>query len=91
VSTAAGIWKKRVEGWRASGESCKAYAARIGVNPNTDEVGVAARGRADAVGWFDVAVDDPSGVGGLKGGGDLVSHLQGALPRDRALALEEVR
>ena len=35
MSTAAGIWKKRVEGWRASGESCKAYAARIGVNPNT--------------------------------------------------------
>jgi transposase-like protein len=34
-STAAAIWKKRVEGWRASGESCKAYAARIGVNSNT--------------------------------------------------------
>lgn len=35
MSTAAATWKKRVEGWKASGESCKAYAARIGVNPNT--------------------------------------------------------
>ena len=29
------IWKKRVEGLEASGQSCRKYARQIGVNPNT--------------------------------------------------------
>jgi transposase-like protein len=29
------IWKKRVEGLEASGQSCRKYAKQIGVNPNT--------------------------------------------------------
>lgn len=33
--SAAAIWQGRVDGWARSGLSCKAYAAKIGVNPNT--------------------------------------------------------
>lgn len=32
---AAASWQGRVDGWVASGVSCKEYAARIGVNPHT--------------------------------------------------------
>jgi hypothetical protein len=28
-------WRKRVDGWIASGQTCKEYAARIRVNPHT--------------------------------------------------------
>ncbi|MCY1071347.1 hypothetical protein OV090_41780 [Nannocystis sp. RBIL2] len=28
-------WRRRVDGWSASGETCKEYAARIRVNPHT--------------------------------------------------------
>jgi transposase-like protein len=35
AAKSAAIWKKRVERWVASGQSCKEYAAHIGVNPNT--------------------------------------------------------
>ncbi len=31
----ASVWKKRVEGLEASGQSCRDYARRIGVNANT--------------------------------------------------------
>lgn len=33
--SAAAIWRGHVDGWARSGMSCKAYAAKIGVNPNT--------------------------------------------------------
>lgn len=33
--SAAAIWQSRVDGWARSALSCKAYAAKIGVNPNT--------------------------------------------------------
>lgn len=33
--SAAAIWQGHVDGWARSGLSCKAYAAKIGVNPNT--------------------------------------------------------
>ncbi|MFY0539675.1 IS66 family insertion sequence element accessory protein TnpA [Nannocystis pusilla] len=36
MSTATeATWRKRVEGWIASGQTCKEYAARIRVNPHT--------------------------------------------------------
>lgn len=33
--SAAAIWQGRVDGWARSGMSCKEYASKIGVNPNT--------------------------------------------------------
>jgi flagellar motor protein MotB len=36
MSTATvATWRKRVDGWIASGQTCKEYAARIRVNPHT--------------------------------------------------------
>ncbi len=35
MTAAASLWAQRVAKLEASGESCKKYARRIGVNPNT--------------------------------------------------------
>ncbi|MFZ6186098.1 IS66 family insertion sequence element accessory protein TnpA [Nannocystis pusilla] len=34
-TTTEATWRKRVDGWIASGQTCKEYAARIRVNPHT--------------------------------------------------------
>src|SRR5690606_15283959 len=56
-----------------------------------DEVGVAVAGDAEAVLRLDVAVDDAALVGRREGAGDLGGDVEGARPRQRALAGEGAR
>ena len=83
---AAAIWQSRVDGWVASGVSCKEYAARLGVNHHTlagwrhklRRRGPAPRPSAPASGFVDVttelaaALTNESAVIELEVGGALV-------------------
>ena len=83
---AAAIWQGRVDGWVASGVSCKEYATRIGVNPHTlagwrhklRQRGPAAR------------PPEPARAGGAPGFVDVTTELAAALAKEPAAIELEV-